>query len=187
MPSWAAPRHRGAAPRTECKARPGGHTWEFEGEFSHPFPVRRHPRRAPHTNIGDDCTMIRVVMTRGTQTNAAILPTVGRPTEDIITLGGHPPPASSHPPRPSPPHGTAGSLKEVTGQIGEAHHVLHHLSNLLVPLVPWGTEVDVQIADEERNMPARAFVPGLLDRCQRAKVVRWDVAPHSKKSTAPRD
>jgi hypothetical protein len=72
-----------------------GVTWEFEGEFGHPFLVGRHPRCAPRTNIGDDCAMIRVVMSRGTQTNAAILPTVGRPAEDIITLGGYPPPTSS--------------------------------------------------------------------------------------------
>jgi hypothetical protein len=135
-----------------------GAAWEFEGEFGHPFPVGCHPRRAPCTNIGDDCAMVEVVMSRGMQTNAAILPTVGRPAEDIITLGGYPPPTSSHPPCPSLPHGTAGSLTEMSGQIGEAHHVLHHLGNLLVPLDPWGTEVDVQIAKEEGDMPARAFV-----------------------------
>jgi hypothetical protein len=102
-------------------------------------------------------------MSRGTQTNAAILPTVGRPSEDIITLGGHPPPASSHPPRPSPPNRTTGSLKEVTGQIGEAHHILNHFSDLLVSLIPWGAEVDVQVAEEDGGMPARAFVPDLFD------------------------
>ena len=64
---------------------------------------------------------------------------------------------------------------------------IHHLSNLLVPLVPWGTEVNVQITNEERNMPARAFVPGLLDRCQRDMVVRWDVTSHSKEPTASCD
>ena len=124
-------------------------------------------------------------MSRGTQANAAILPTVGCPTEDIITLGGYPPPTSSHPPCPSPPHGTAGSLKEVMGQIGKAHHVLHHLSNLLVSLVPWGAEVNVQIAEEERNMPTRAFVPDFLNRRHCAQVVRWDVASHSEISAAP--
>jgi hypothetical protein len=123
-------------------------------------------------------------MSRGTQTNAAILPTVSRPTKKIITLGGYPSPASSHPPRPLPPHGTAGSLLEVTGQIGKAHHVLHYLSNLLIPLVPWGAEVDIQIAEEERNMPTRAFVPGLLDRCCCAQVVWWDVASHNKNLAA---
>ena len=123
-------------------------------------------------------------MSRGMQTNAAILPTVGRLTKDIITLEGYPPPASSHLTRPSPPHRTAGSLKEMTGQIGEAHDVLHHLSNLLVPLAPWGTEVNVQIAEEERNMPTRAFVSGLLDCRHCAQVVRWDVASHSKKLAA---
>ena len=123
-------------------------------------------------------------MSRGTQTNAAILPTVSRPTEDIITLGGYPPPASSHPPHPSPPHGTAGLLLEVSGQIGKAHHVLHYLSNLLVPLIPWGAKVNVQIAEEERNMPTRALVPGLLNRRCCAQVVRRDVASHSKKLAA---
>jgi hypothetical protein len=126
-------------------------------------------------------------MSRGTQTNAAILPTVGCPAEDIITLGGYPPPTSSHLPCPSPPHGTAGSLTEMSGQIGEAHHVLHHLGNLLVPLVPWGMEVDVHIAKEEGDMPVRAFVPGLLDCRQRAEVVWWDVAPHSKKLVTARN
>ena len=125
-------------------------------------------------------------MSRGMQTNDAILPTVGRPTEDIITLGGYPPPASSHPPRPSPPHGTVGLVKEVMGQIGKAHHVLHHFSNLLVSLVPWGMEVNVQIAEEERNMPARAFVLDFLDRRRCAQVVWWDVASHSKKLAVPR-
>ncbi len=81
--------------------------------------------------------------------------------------------------------GTTGLLKEVMGQIGEAHHVLHHLSDLLVPLIPWGLRVNVQIVNEERNMPAMAFVPGLLDHHQYAKVVWWDVAPHSKESAAP--
>jgi hypothetical protein len=142
VPSWAVPQHQGAPPPTECKLVLRA-TWEFEGEFSHPFPEGRHPRRTPRANVCDDCTMIRVVMTRGTQTNAAILPTVGHPTEDILTLRGYTPPASSHPPCPSPPYGTTGSLKEVTGQIGEAHHVLHQLSNLLVPLVPRGAEVNV--------------------------------------------
>ena len=125
-------------------------------------------------------------MSRGTQANAAILPTVGRPTKDMITLGGYPSPASSHPPRPSPSHCTAGLLKEVMGQIGEAHDVLHHLCNLLVPLVPWGAEVNIQIAEEERNMPARAFDPGLLNCRQRAQVVQWDVTSHSKKLAASR-
>ena len=55
------------------------------------------------------------------------------------------------------------SLKEVTGQIGEAHNVLHQFSNLLVSLVPWGAEVNVQVAKEDGGMPAWAFVPGLLD------------------------
>jgi hypothetical protein len=36
-------------------------------------------------------------------------------------------------------------------------------------------------------MPARAFVPGLFDRRQHAEVVRWDVAPHSKKLVAARN
>ncbi len=76
---------------------------------------------------------------------------------------------------------------EMSGQIGDAHHVLHHLGNLLVPLVLWGTEVDVHIAKEEGDMPARAFIPDLFDRRQRAEVIWWDVAPHSKKLVAARN
>jgi hypothetical protein len=56
----------------------------------------------------------------------------------------------------------------MTGQIGEAHHVLDQLSNLFVSLVPRGTKINVQVAKEEGDMPARAFVPGLFDRRQRA-------------------
>ena len=56
----------------------------------------------------------------------------------------------------------------MTGQIGEAHHVLHQLGDLLVSLVPWGAKINVQVAEEEGGMPVRAFVPSLLDRRQRA-------------------
>jgi len=71
-------------------------------------------------------------MKGGTQTNAAEFPTVGVPAEEVITLGGYPPPASSHPPRPSPPRQPAGSLKEVFGEVAQAHHILHRLGDLLV-------------------------------------------------------
>jgi hypothetical protein len=57
---------------------------------------------------------------------------------------------------------------EMTGQIGEAHHVFHQLGDLLVSLVPWGTKINVQVAKEEGDMPVRAFVPGLFDCRQRA-------------------
>jgi hypothetical protein len=82
--------------------------------------------------------MIQVVTIRDTQPNAAIFPMVGCLPKEVITLGGYPPPASSHPPRPSPLHGTTGSLMEVLGQIGQAHHVLDHFGNFLISLVPRG-------------------------------------------------
>jgi hypothetical protein len=40
-------------------------------------------------------------------------------------------------------HGTLRLLMEVLGQIGEAHHVLHHLHNLLISLVSGGVYIDV--------------------------------------------
>ena len=45
----------------------------------------------------------------------------------------------------------------MTGQIGEAHHVLHQLGDLLVSLVPWGAKINVQVAEEEGGMPVRAL------------------------------
>ncbi len=104
-------------------------------------------------------------MIRGSQTNAAKFPTVGAPAEEVITLGGDPPPASSHPPRPSPLCQPAGSLMEVCGEVAQAHHVLHCLGNLFVSVVPWGTQVDVQVAKKEGGVPRGALVPGLDDRC----------------------
>jgi hypothetical protein len=91
--------------------------------------------------------MIRVMIKRGTQTNAAKFPTVGRPAEEVITLGGYPPPVSSQPPRPSPLCVTARSLMEVFGQIGQPTDVLHHFSNPLVLLVPGGAEFDIEISN----------------------------------------
>ena len=44
---------------------------EFDWEFGHPLPVGRHLCRTPHTNSGDNCTMIRIVMIRGLQTKAS--------------------------------------------------------------------------------------------------------------------
>ena len=109
--------------------------------------------------------MVRVVMERGLQTNAPKFPTVGSPAEEVITLGGDPPPTPSHPPRPSPPRQPTGSLKEMFGEVAQAHHVLYRLGNLLVSVVPRGAQVDVQIAKEEEGVSCRALVPGLYDRC----------------------
>ena len=89
-------------------------------------------------NVGDDCTMTRVVMTGYMQMCAAKFPTVSRPSKEVITLGGYPPPTSSHPPCLLPSRGTTRLLLEVLGQIGEAHHVLpkgaENGINLLVPV-----------------------------------------------------
>jgi hypothetical protein len=126
-------------------------------------------------------------MTGNTQSNAAKFSTVFSLPKEVIILGGYPPPTSSHPPHPSPPHGTVGLLTEVLGQVAQAHHVLNHLRNFLISLISGGVEIDVQIPKEDGGMPARAFVPGLLDHRQRAEVVWWDVAPHSKKTCAPRN
>jgi hypothetical protein len=104
-------------------------------------------------------------MIRGLQTNAAKFPTVGAPAEEVITLGGDPSPASSHPPCPSPPHQPAGSLKEVFGEVAQAHRILYRLSNLFVSVVPWGAQVDIQVAKKEGGVPRGALVPGLDDRC----------------------
>jgi hypothetical protein len=131
--------------------------------------------------------MVRVVTIWGAHPNAAIFPTVGRPSKEVITLGGYPPPDSSHPPSPSPPYGTSGLLTEILGQIGQAHHVLNHLGNFLISLVPRGSEIDVQITKEDGGMPARALVPSPLDCCQCALVVQWAVATHSEKLLASRD
>jgi hypothetical protein len=91
--------------------------------------------------------MIQVVIKRGMQTNTAKFLTVGRPAEEVISLGGYPPPASSHPPHPSPLRVTARLLTEVFGQIGQPTDVLHHFSNLLVLLVPGGEEFDYEISN----------------------------------------
>ena len=88
---------------------------------------------------------------------------VGRPSKEVITLGGNPPPASSHPPHPSPPRVTKGLLTEVFGQIGQPTDVLHHFGNLLVSLIPGGTKIDVEVSNEEGGMSFRTFVEGLLN------------------------
>jgi hypothetical protein len=138
---------------------------ELDGEFGHPPSVGRHLCRAPHANSGDNSTMIRVVMEQGLQTNAPNFPTVGAPTEEVITLGGDPPPTPSHPPHPSPPRQPTGSLKEVFGEVAQAHHILHRLGDLFVSVVPRGAQVDVQITKEEGGVPCRALAPGLYNRC----------------------
>jgi hypothetical protein len=104
-------------------------------------------------------------MERGSQTNAPKFPTVGTPAKEVITLGGDPPTTPSHPPRPSPPHHPMGSVTEVSGEVAQAHRVLHRLGNLFVSVVPWGAQVDVQITKEEGGVPFRALAPGLHDRC----------------------
>jgi hypothetical protein len=91
--------------------------------------------------------MIRVVIKRGKQTNAAKFPMVGCLAKEVITLGVYPPPASSHPPRPSPSRVTARLLTEVFGQIGQPTDILHHFSNPLVLLIPGGAEFDVEISN----------------------------------------
>ena len=103
-------------------------------------------------------------MERGSQTNAPKFPTVGSPAEEVITLGGDPPPTPSHPPRPSPPHHPTGSVTEVSGEVAQAHLVLHRLGDLLVPVVPGGAQVDVQVTKKEGGVPFRALAPGLHDR-----------------------
>jgi hypothetical protein len=95
--------------------------------------------------------------------NAAKFPTVVCPSEEVITLGGNPPPASSHPPRPSPPHVTAGSLKEVFGQVGQPPDVLHHFSDPLVSPIPGGAKIDVEVSNEEGGMSFWTLVEGLFD------------------------
>jgi hypothetical protein len=87
------------------------------------------------------------VIVRGKQTNAAKFPVVGCPSKEVITLGDNPTPASSHPPRPSPPTVTTGLLKEVFGQVGQPTDVLHHFSNPLVSLIPGGTKIDIEISN----------------------------------------
>ena len=57
---------------------------------------------APRMNFSDNCRMIRVMIVKGTQMNAAKFPKVGCLAKEVITLGGYPPPTSSHPPRQSP-------------------------------------------------------------------------------------
>ncbi len=82
-----------------------------------------------------------------TQTKAAKFPKFGHPAKKVITLGGNPPPASSHPPHPSPLCVTTELLTEVFGQVGQPTHVLKHFSNLLISLVPRGTKIDVEISN----------------------------------------
>jgi hypothetical protein len=85
---------------------------------------------------------------------------VGQPAKEVFTLGENPPPASSHTPSPSPLHQPAGSLMDMFGQIGQAHHVLNHFSNLLVSsCIPQGAEV----AKEDGGVPSWALISGLLD------------------------
>jgi hypothetical protein len=88
---------------------------------------------------------------------------VGCPSEEVITLGGNPPLASSHPPRPPPPRVTAGLLKEVFGQVGQPTDILHHFSNPLISPVPGGTKIGVEVSDEEGSLSFWTFVEGLFD------------------------
>ncbi len=98
-----------------------------------------------------------------TQTNAAKILMVGHPAKEVITLGGNPHPALTHLPRPSSPRVTVGSLTEVFGQVGQPTDVLHHFSNPLISLVPWGTKIDIKISNEEGGMPFWTLVEGLFD------------------------
>ncbi len=97
------------------------------------------------------------------QTNAAKFPMVGCPSKEVITLGGNPPPASSHPPGSSPLHMTTGLLKEMFGQVGQPTDVLHHFSNLLISPIPGGTKIDVEVSNEEGGMSFWSFVEGPFD------------------------
>ncbi len=54
---------------------------------------------------------------------------------------------------------------EVFGEVAQAHHVLHCLGNLFVSVVPWGVQVDVQVAKKEGDVPRGALIPGLDDCC----------------------
>jgi hypothetical protein len=105
--------------------------------------------------------MIRVVIERGSQTNATQFPTVSAWTKEVITLGGNPLLISSHSPSLSPPHQPARSLTKMFGQIGQPPHVLNCLGNLFVSVIPWGAQIDVQVAKEDGDVPTRALVPGL--------------------------
>ncbi len=107
--------------------------------------------------------IIQVVIERSLQTNAANFPLLSVPTKEVITLGGNPPPTSSHPPSPSPPRQLARSLTKMFGQFGQPHHVLNRLSNLFVSVVPQGAQIDVQVAKEDGDVLTRALVPGLDD------------------------
>jgi hypothetical protein len=61
------------------------------------------------------------------------------------------------------PRVTAGLLIEVFGQVSHPTDTLHHFSNLLIPLVLWGTKIDVEISNEEGGMPFWTLVKGMFN------------------------
>jgi hypothetical protein len=107
-------------------------------------------------------------------------------SEEVVTLGGDPSPPSSHPPCPAALRPCSAALLELAGHVDKAHNVTHLFCDKLIALVPWGGEFDVQIAEQDRNVPLGALVPCGLDVCQRYKIVRWDVASHRVITVASR-
>jgi hypothetical protein len=110
------------------------------------------------------------------QADAAKPSTVNLSSEEVVTLGGDPSPPLSHLPGPAALSPCLVALLELAGHVDEAHNVTHLFCNKLIALVPRGGEFDVQIAEQDRNVPLGALVPCGLDVCQCRKIVRWDVA-----------
>ncbi len=117
-------------------------------------------------------------MTGHPQANAAKPSTVNLSSKEIVTLGGDPSPPSSHSPGPATLSPCLAALLELARHVDEAHNVTHLFCDKLIALVPRGGEFDVQIAEQDRNVPLGALVPCGLDVCQCRKIVRWDVASH---------
>jgi hypothetical protein len=120
------------------------------------------------------------------QADAAKPSTVDCSSEEVVTLGGDPSPPPSHPPSPAALSPCSVALLELARHVDETHDVSDLFGDQFITLVPWGRKSDVQIAKQDWNVPLGALVPGVLDVCQRRKIVPRDIASHHVILVAPR-
>jgi hypothetical protein len=87
---------------------------------------------------------------------------VGCPPQDVVTLGGDPPSPPPHPPRPSPPGSSPAPLTKMVGHVGKRHGI-HLIGDCVIVLVARGSEVDVQISQQNGVAALWACPPRFID------------------------
>jgi hypothetical protein len=160
----------------------------LEREFLVTPPVFLEPPFPSPQNSGNDSTMVRIVEPRLPKAHTPECICVHPPCHNIIWLGVVPPSPPPLPPSPPCPRSlsSALALMEPARRVNDVDFV-EEIRNGLLPLRSWGSEIDVEIAQQQWFTVGGAGSPGGAEVIHPRRVSGGDVRTHHEIAILPCD